>query len=231
MTLDAPLHRDITRWHSDLCAFLLLEQVGVCDLRIAGQWGGFFIHHKNGEHDNGWDQIKVHHVAYGLVANVTCESTTSAVGLANCLGCVAGDCRIEGNLGHNGFVLSKSSTGNMQPAARYAGHNMHGFNVQGLLSGNALIDCSMDEPSGIDLHGGIGCDTLVDNMSGGVLKGGGGRARCPTPWPRLYPVELAHRPLRPLQNLAAFGCFRQPRSNPRLYRDWHARGLWPTSPA
>jgi hypothetical protein len=138
VNLDAPLHRDISQWTSDLCHFPLLEHVGVCDLRIAGHWGGFFIHHKNGEHDNGWDQIKMKHVAYGLVADIICESTTSAIGLGNCLGCVVRDCRIEGNLGHNGFVLGKSSTGNLIVRC-HAGHNMHGFNIQGNLTGNEAI--------------------------------------------------------------------------------------------
>jgi hypothetical protein len=178
VTLDAPLHRSIDRWRSELCDYPMLRGGGVSDVRISGHWGGFFIHHKNGEHDNGWDQIKLRRVAGGLVSNVVSEHTTSAVGLGNCLGCVVRDCRIEGNLGHNGFIVGGACTGNLLLRC-HGGHNMHAFNIQGTICGNAVVDCSCDEASGVDLHGCIGCDTLVDSLSGGVLKGGGGPGAVP----------------------------------------------------
>lgn len=172
ITIDAPLHRSITQWPAQLCAFPMLHQVGVLDLQIRCLWGGFFIHHKNGEHDNGWDHVQLFRVNAGWVANLVHENTTSAVGLRDCLGTVIQHCRITGNPGHNGFVLCGRSTGCVFQHC-HAGRNMHAFNVQGTLSGNVIADVTMDEPSGVDLHGGIGCDNLFENLVGGVNKGGG----------------------------------------------------------
>ena len=172
LTIDAPLHRDVGPWPVQLCRLPMIDRAGICDLRIRGLWDGFFVHHKNPEHDNGWDHVKFVRVRAGWASNLVHENTTSALGLSDCLGCVVRDCRIRGNPGHNGFVLNRRSTGNLFVGC-HAGRNMHGFNVQGTLSGNAVVDCTMDEPSGIDLHGGIGCDNLFDGIVGGVLKGGG----------------------------------------------------------
>ena len=178
VTLDAPLHRDIGRWPAELCDFPMLHGSGIAHLRMRGMWGGYFVHHKNGEHDNGWDHVKFQHVRGGWADDLVHENTTSAIGLRHCLGCVVRNCRIMGNPGHNGFVITGRSTGNLIINC-HAGRNMHGFNVQGTLSGNAVVDCSMDEPSGIDLHGGIGCDNLFDSLLGGVNKGGGSARNVP----------------------------------------------------
>ena len=170
--LDAPLHRDVGRWPAQLCEFPMLRAGGIMNLRMRGMWGGYFIHHKNGEHDNGWDQVKFQRTCAGWAEDLVHENTTSALGLRDCLGCVVRRCHIMGNPGHNGFGITGRSTGNLFIAC-HSGRNMHGFNVQGTISGNAVVDCTMDEPSGIDLHGGIGCDNLFDSLTGGVNKGGG----------------------------------------------------------
>lgn len=172
VTLDAPLHRSISLWPAQLCAFDMLDRVGVCSLRIRGLWDGFFVHHKNPEHDNGWDQVRFARVRHGYARDLVHENATTALGLSDCLGCVVLASRLIGNPGHNSFTVTGRSTGNLLRDC-HAGRNMHGFNMQGTIAGNAVVDCSMDEPCGIDLHGGIGCDNLIDNLIGGINKGGG----------------------------------------------------------
>ncbi len=170
--VDAPLHRDIAKWPAQLCDYPMTHQSGVMHLRMRGLWAGFFVHHKNGEHDNGWDQVKFVRVRAGWAEDLVHENTTCAIGLSNCLGCVAQRCRIMGNHGHNGFVINRYSTGNLMRDC-HAGRNMHGFNCAGTICGNAVVDCTMDEPSGVDLHGGLSLDNLFDNLVGGINKGGG----------------------------------------------------------
>jgi len=178
ITLDAPLHRGISDWPAEVCRFDLIERSGVADLRLRCLWGGYFIHHKNGEHDNGWDHVKFHRVRYGFAHDLVHENTTSAVGFRDTLGCVARHCSIMGNPGHNGLVVTGRCTGNLI-ANCHCGRNMHGFNMQGTVCGNAFVDCTMDEPSGIDLHGGTCLDNLYDSMVGGVNKGGGSNNAVP----------------------------------------------------
>lgn len=178
VTLDAPLHRSVGRWPVELCRYPMVAGVGVCDLLITGHWSGYFEHHKSPEHDNGWDQIRVDRIVHGWVSNVIHEHCTTAVSLHSCLGCVVSDCRIQGNPGHNGFNLTMRSTGNLFERCHGA-RAMHAFNVQGRICGNAIVDCSMDEGAGIDLHGGIGYDNLFDNLRGGVNRGGGGGGAVP----------------------------------------------------
>ncbi len=228
VTLDAPLHRSIGRWPAELCAFPMLDACGVSHLRMRGLWGGSFVHHKNGEHDNGWDHVPVHRVRGGWFEDLVHENTTSALGLKDCLGCVVRGCRILGNPGHNGFVIGGRSTGNLIREC-HAGRNMHGFNVQGTISGNAVVDCTMDEPSGIDLHGGIGCDNLFDALTGGVNKGGGSANAVPPrhgpgmvlwnwacghydpyrPW-RRYDVAASHDQTPGFIAVGVYGAFGQP---------------------
>jgi hypothetical protein len=178
ITVDAPLHRSVTRWRAELCAMPMLRNCGVSSMHIRGRWGGYFVHHKSGEHDNGWDHVRLIRVAHGWVSDIVHENATTAVSMRDALGCVVSGCRIIGNPGHNAYNIIGRSTGNLVIGC-HAARNMHAFNVQGTVSGNAIVDCTMDEPSGVDLHGGIGCDNLYDALVGGVNKGGGSTGAVP----------------------------------------------------
>lgn len=177
--LDAPVHW--TRkdsWPAQLWSVAMLEDVGIGNLRLRGHWDGYFNHHKNPEHDNGWDQVHFSWCERGFVSDLVHENCTTALGLSNCHRCTVDHLRVTGNPGHNGICLGGSSTACL---LRHCDINrqMHAINLSGSPCGNVIHDCRIDEPGGLDLHGSNGLDNLVDRLTGGVLVGGGSPAHVP----------------------------------------------------
>ncbi len=173
VTVEAPLHWTLRdEWEAELLAVAMLEEIGIEHIRFRTHWDGYFVHHRTVEDDNGWDHVGFSHLQHSWTRDLVHENATSAIGLADCKNCTVMDGRILGNPGHNGFCIGRTCTGNLH--LRLAcGRQMHAFNLAGTICGNAIVDCQMDEPAGVDFHGGLGLDNLIDALTGGVNVGGG----------------------------------------------------------
>ena len=85
--LDAPVHwTKQAAWPVRLLEVELLHEVGLCHLRLRGHWDGYFTHHWNPEHDNGWDQVNLSWCREAFVHDTVHENCTSAVGCSVCDG-------------------------------------------------------------------------------------------------------------------------------------------------
>lgn len=174
VTLDAPLMIDLElRWQPKLWRVPgMLKNVGVAKFQIRNNWTEEFVHHKNGEHDNGFNGVQFRYVDNGWVESVVAYNTSGVVGLSNSINCTVKNCQVRGIPGHNGFTVGGASTRNLLYNLR-GGRAMHTFAVSGPASGNVYYNCSSDEPSAIDLHAGLGVSNLFDNIVGGVFMHGG----------------------------------------------------------
>jgi hypothetical protein len=177
--LDHPLPAAVEpRWTPVLRTPRLVNGNGVRGLRIATAWDEVFDHHRSDVHDNGWDGIRCDRVAGLELADIVFESVTSAASLKDAFASRFVDLAIHGNPGHNGFGLGGSSTRCLIRRCRF-GRAMHAVNMNGTIAQNAIVDCEGDEPSGIDFHGSLGLDTLIDRLTGCVCTGGGSDANVP----------------------------------------------------
>jgi hypothetical protein len=98
--------------------------------------------------------------------------------LMGCKNCTVMDGRIGGNMGHSGYINLGAGTHNLF-LRLHAGRQMHAFSMQNAPCGTVFCDCTADEPAGLDLHGGIGLDTLYDCLHGCVNAGGGAPSAVP----------------------------------------------------
>ena len=174
VTLDAPLLMGLElRWQPKLWRVPgMLRNVGVAKFRLENNWSEEFVHHKNGEHDNGFNGVRFRYVDNGWAEGIVAYNTSGVVGLSNSINCTVKSCQVRGTPGHNGFTVGGASTRNLLYDLR-GGRAMHTFSVSGAASGNVYYNCSSDEPSAIDLHAGLGMSNLFDNMVGAVYMHGG----------------------------------------------------------
>jgi len=174
ITIDAPILWELKeKWSPKLWKIpALIEEVAVAGFIMRTDWKETFQHHLNPTHDNGWDHIKFNWVHNGWVQSIIHDGASVATGLGNSKNCTITRCRIEGNRGHNGFVISRASTRNLLTRLDGA-TNMHTFNLSGHVSGNVIHNCISSEPSAIDMHGGKSVYNLIDSHTGGVFKHGG----------------------------------------------------------
>jgi hypothetical protein len=180
LILEAPILWDLeTKWQPSLYEITdLIQEVGIESMKLKTAWNQTFYHHKNAEHDNGWDGIKFKSVLNGWVRWITFENVSSAVALTSSAHCVVYDCRIIGNPGHNGFLVNRGATYNLFYKCR-GGKQMHTWSLNGSVTGNVFYRCYGEEPSAVDCHGGTGVYNLFDNLVGGIFKGGGSAGNTP----------------------------------------------------
>lgn len=179
-TLEAPVHwRLDARWNPRLLAIPnLIVETGIENLRLVSDWKKPFIHHKNDEHDSGWDHIHISCLENGWIRNIVHDSPSTAVALKWTKNCVVYDCQVVGNRGHNGFNLSGGSTSNLLFKLK-GGPAMHTFAMSGFCSGNVFHLCVSQPGSAIDCHGSLCHNNLFDNIYGAVVQNGGNKNALP----------------------------------------------------
>lgn len=174
ITLDAPLLWDVDKkylpklWRVPI----MIENVAIAGIKMTTDWSDDFIHHKDAIHDGGWSHIRLSYCENSWVQNTIHEHTTGAVGISNSKNCSVWHARVKGNIGHNGFNISGFSTRNLLYNL-HAGQAYHTFALSSHSSGNVYFNCFANEPTGIDLHGGIGVHNLFDNIIGPQFRHGG----------------------------------------------------------
>lgn len=177
--IDSPLHwtlePDIT---CEVCEFETISNVIIENLRLKSDWAQIFVHHKNSEHNNGWDHIRLERCADSIVRNIFHDSCTTAVSLHHCKNCLVENNSIIGNWAHNGFVCADTCTNNLFLRC-LAGSQMHALSLSGTATGNVFCDCEINEPGAVDFHGGTCLDNLFDRLIGGVNFGGGSQFAVP----------------------------------------------------
>jgi hypothetical protein len=174
ITLDAPLLWDLHEQFSPKLweISIMIENVAIGGLKMTTDWNEDFIHHKDAIHDGGWTHIRMSYCENSWVQNTIHEHTTGAVSVNNSKNCSVWHARIKGNIGHNGFNISGFSTRNLLYNL-HGGQAYHTFALSSHSSGNVYFNCFSEEPTGIDLHGGIGVHNLFDNIFGPQFKHGG----------------------------------------------------------
>lgn len=174
ITLDAPLLWDLDeRFAPKLWEVpIMIENVAIGGLKMTTDWDEGFIHHKDAIHDGGWSHIRISYCENSWVQNTIHEHTTGAVSVSNSKNCSVWHARIKGNIGHNGFNISGFSTRNLLYNL-HGGQAYHTFALSSHSSGNVYFNCYSEEPTGIDLHGGIGVHNLFDNIIGPQFRHGG----------------------------------------------------------
>lgn len=178
--LDAPLLWELRQqWMPQLWEMPVVREVGIENLTLRTPWKGPFVHHKNAEHDDGWNHIRFDAVENGWVRNVTHDGASAALMWATTKHCVAYDGKITGPRGHNGFNLIGAATYNLLMNLD-AGASFHSYQLQGFPCGNVFKNVTASGGGGLDCHGGLGVWNLLDNPRGfGVQHGGSGNATPP----------------------------------------------------
>ncbi len=178
--LESPILLDIRKeWNPELIEIPeILQEVSIESMTLRTAWNKNFHHHKNPEHDNGWDGIKFHWVENGIIRYISFDNVSSAAGLSHCKNTTIYHCQIKGNRGHNGFIFGGISTRNMLYRC-VIGEQMHAISFNNQASGNVALECFGGDFSGVDFHGGTGVYNLIDHLVGAQLRNGGNKRNTP----------------------------------------------------
>eukprot|EP00127_Corallochytrium_limacisporum_P005843 Clim_evm8s213 gene=Clim_evmTU8s213 len=176
---------DMTAGHWEVRGDLeLLEEVGISDLTLSGvfdQIGEPWIHHKNLEHNYGWQALWFRNVHNGYVRNVDFKNSNTSFRLEHSSGVTVANVRWTGEPTHSSLVIKRSNHVVVAGAEDLTVSSVNGsrgmrhfVTVSDFSAGIVLKDATMNPDQSIDSHGNIPHTNLWDNVKGGILDANGG---------------------------------------------------------
>jgi hypothetical protein len=173
-----PVHFNVvlggTAWRLE--AIRPLEEVGIEDIRFTGKWDEYpeaFVHHKDWIHDSGWTMLSVRRAVNSWVRRCEFRHLNNAIGSDTASFITFEDIKFTGKKGHTSIshrrgngVLVKDSE-DTAPFHHGPGTGYGSVNV-------VYLRHKMGPGQAVDNHGGVPHATLLDDVTGGGLRGNGG---------------------------------------------------------
>ncbi len=167
VTFAAPIHHAVNAdgyWGLKHAA--MLENVGIENLTVKGNWHDNFVHHKNGVHDGGWSALRLVGVSNSWVRNVTFTDVNVGLTAANTAATTLEDITFNGNPGHLSLDINASThilARNILDPARH--WHAAGFSHRAV--GNVLTESWHAPDRYHNLHADQPYANLVDKNEGG----------------------------------------------------------------
>ncbi|WP_293130856.1 DUF4955 domain-containing protein, partial [Moritella sp.] len=167
ITFAAPIHHAVTAdgyWGLKHAA--MLENVGIENLTLKGNWQANFVHHKSGVHDGGWSMLRLSNVNNSWVRNVTFSDVNVGLTTSNTAATTLEDITFNGNPGHLSLDINSSThvlARNIQDLARH--WHAAGFSHRAV--GNVLTESWHAPDRYHNLHADQPYANLIDKNVGG----------------------------------------------------------------
>ncbi|MFA6831567.1 MAG: DUF4955 domain-containing protein [Bacteroidaceae bacterium] len=176
ITFKEPLMTPIDiKWPWGITTQPKLAEVGVENLTFLGDFHEKFVHHKNWLHDSGYCMVKFRSCVDSWMRNLTFRDVSSAAGLDFSANCSILNCKVEGYQGHSSINNQEASRTLMANIYDKSGQ-WHSVGVSKPSIGSVLWRIKSTPNTCFESHSSQPRYTLIDNWSGGFMKGHGGGA-------------------------------------------------------
>ncbi len=176
ITFKEPLMTPVdVKWPWGISIQQNLNEVGVENLTFIGNFHDKFVHHKDWIHDSGYCMVSFRNCVDSWMRNITFRDVSSAAGLVNSANCSVLNCKVEGYRGHNSIHNQQASRTLMANIYDQSGQ-WHSVGVSKPSIGTVLWRIKSTPNTCFESHSTQPRYTLIDNWSGGFMKGHGGGA-------------------------------------------------------
>ncbi|KZX02151.1 hypothetical protein JL49_02115 [Pseudoalteromonas luteoviolacea] len=167
ITFAAPIHHEIqSDGYWGLKKATLVENVGIENLTIQGNWQAKFKHHLSGVHDGGWSALRISRVANGWLRNVDIVDVNQGITVVNGAAMTLKDIKFTGNPGHLSLDINSSTHVLARDIDDQAEH-WHAAGFSHKAAGNVISGSTHSEKRFHNLHANMPYSNLIENSKGG----------------------------------------------------------------
>ncbi|MCF6441232.1 DUF4955 domain-containing protein [Pseudoalteromonas luteoviolacea] len=167
VTFAAVIHHDVENdGYWGLKQARLVQNIGVENLTIQGNWQESFKHHKSGVHDGGWSAIRFSRVAHAWLKNVEFIDLNQGVSVVNSAAMTLKDLAFTGNPGHISLDINASTHVLAQNIDDQAEH-WHAAGFSHKAAGNVISGSTHSPDRFHNLHANMPYSNLIENSTGG----------------------------------------------------------------
>lgn len=167
LTLAEPVNLILKKeWGVKLHRFTCIQNVGIENLTLRGNWKKSFVHHRSWEDDAAWGLLSFGRVVDGYARRLRLADSCNPLNISQCLHFSATMIRIEGNGGHSALGINGSSTACLAGWIDCEAPFWHGPGPSGGANANVYYQTEWTEKTSPELHASQPFATLYDRCSG-----------------------------------------------------------------
>ncbi|GAA4814948.1 hypothetical protein GCM10023330_23520 [Litoribaculum gwangyangense] len=179
--LNMPIHNStVLRTHNTI------EEVGVEGILFTSGWKSYpedMKHHANDIVDYAWRAVQFENVKNGWIRDCQFRDWNEVIEIEKSIAITLKDIKIYGKKGHTGYYSRYSYGVLFENCEDSCDQGLSLDSVKGMVHGpgmrwsttsSVFINCTMAKHQSIDCHGYHPYGNLLDNVSGGTVRGNGG---------------------------------------------------------
>lgn len=176
ITIHAPLAYNIdTKYEWTVSVFSNAEEIGIENIAFVGNFKEKFVHHSSWQHDSGFSLFEFSKCTNSWMKN--CRFTDCSVGalLKRSANITIADCVVNGNAGHEA-ITSNGSMNVLFANLKDASSQWHSFGSSHGAMNTVIWHCSYPSTTSFEAHASQPRNTLLDNVTGGLMQNRAGGA-------------------------------------------------------
>ncbi len=174
--LVAPLPNDIDPKHQwEIYRFANSEEVGIEDIAFVGNWKEKFVHHRSWQDDSGYTLFRFSRCTNSWMTNCRFTDCNVAAIITQSANITIKDCQVTGNAGHES-ICNNGSTNILMENLVDEASMWHSFGSSHGAMNTVILRSSYPATTSFEAHASQPRNTLLDNVSGGLMQNRGGGA-------------------------------------------------------
>jgi len=174
--LHAPLAYKVdVKYNWSVYKFANATEVGIEDLAFVGNWKEKFEHHVSWMHDSGFNLFMFSRCTNSWMRNCRFTDCNVAAIVGQSANVTVTNCVVTGNAGHEA-ITSNHSTNVLLANLRDEASQWHSFGTSHGAVNTVLWHCTYPATTCFESHASQPRNTLLDNVTGGLMQNRGGGA-------------------------------------------------------
>jgi hypothetical protein len=176
LTLYEPITYPINPTHTwTVSRYASISEVGFEDIAFVGNWKTAFVHHQSWEHDSGYSMLNMFRIFDSWIRRCRFTDVNVAVLVGSGGNITIQDCEVTGNPGHQA-ITNNGGTNVLISNVEDKASQWHSVGVSATSMNTVLHRITYPSTTSFECHASQPRNTLLDNVTGGLMTGRAGGA-------------------------------------------------------
>jgi hypothetical protein len=174
--LEAPIPCDVDpKYNWEVFSFANSEEVGIENIAFTGNWKDKFVHHRSWMDDSGYTIFKFSRCTNSWMKDCIFTDCNVAATISQSANITITDCKVKGNAGHEA-ISNTGGTNIMMKNLVDEASMWHSFGSSHGAMNTVILNCTYPATTCFEAHASQPRNTLLDNVTGGLMQNRGGGA-------------------------------------------------------